>query len=58
MEPPLLDRLARWNVRFLMWAFVVVGALFFLTPDGVAAVTDRLGSWRRHRRRASGSGTR
>jgi len=28
-----------------MWAFVVVGALFFLVPDGVAAFTDRVGAW-------------
>jgi hypothetical protein len=28
-----------------MWAFAVVGALFFLVPDGVAAFTDRVGSW-------------
>lgn len=40
-----VERLARLNVVALMWAFVVVGALFFLVPDGVVAFTNRIGSW-------------
>jgi hypothetical protein len=40
-----VERLARLNVVALMWAFLAVGALFFLVPDGVVAFTNRIGSW-------------
>lgn len=45
MDQPGLDRLVRLNIIALMWAFIIVGALFFLVPDGVVAFTNRVGSW-------------
>lgn len=45
MDRAGLERIARFNVLALLWAFVAVGALFFLVPDGVVAFTNRVGSW-------------
>jgi len=40
-----VERLVRLNVVALMWAFIIVGALFFLVPDGVVVFTNLVGSW-------------
>ncbi len=40
-----LDYFIRLNVTALMWAFIIVGTLFLLVPDGVVAFTNRAGSW-------------
>jgi hypothetical protein len=45
MDRDGLERLARLNVVVLMWAFVAVGTLFLLVPDGVVAFTNRIGAW-------------
>jgi hypothetical protein len=40
-----LERLIRLNVLGLMWAFILVGTLFLLFPDGVVSFTNHVGSW-------------
>jgi len=38
------EKFIKMNMAMLMWSFIVVGALFFIIPDGVAGFLNSAGS--------------